>query len=143
MTHSLLSNPLSAMLNKEYLYAGSLFMLNTIWVSGIGITLLMFLGFCFILLVPMGICMLAAYFYNVYNGPRVVNGFTDSGFKALPSYPFIDREFKPFFRAPMYVFFGLVILHVSSMPSFLLWLNVCKLSFSEWTATQNASELDV
>lgn len=61
----------------------------------------------------MGMCMLAAYFYSIYNGPRVASGLTDSGFNELPSYPLIDLEFRPFLRAPMYVFLGRVILHVS------------------------------
>ena len=45
-------------------------MLNTIWVSGMGIMLAMLLGFGRTLLLPIGMCMLEAYFSSTSMGPK-------------------------------------------------------------------------
>jgi hypothetical protein len=89
------------MLKIEYLYAGSLFMLNTIWVYGIGMMLEMFLGFGFIRFLPIGICMFAAYRYKSSIGPKVDRFFISSGFNAFPLYPFKFLEYIPFLNPPV------------------------------------------
>jgi len=88
------------MLKIEYLYAGSLFMLNTMWVYGIGTIFDIFLGFGFMRFFPIGMCMLAAYLSSSYIGPKVVRLCTCSGFKAFPLYPFRFLDIIPFLRQP-------------------------------------------
>jgi hypothetical protein len=61
----------------------------------------MFLGLGFILFLPMGMCMLAAYLSNNSIGPREVRLRTDYGFKALPLYPFRFRLKIPFLKDPV------------------------------------------
>lgn len=41
-------------------------------------------GFGLTLLLPIGMCMLAAYLYNNYIGPNEVKFLTDSGLSAFP-----------------------------------------------------------
>ena len=49
-----------------------------------GIMFEIFLGRGFTLFLPIGMCMLAAYLYSCYIGPRTVRFLADSGLSALP-----------------------------------------------------------
>jgi hypothetical protein len=76
-------------------------MLKTMWVSGMGIMVEIFLAFGFILFLPIGICILAAYLSRSYMGPNEVKLRTDSGFKAFPLYPLRFLLITPFLNEPV------------------------------------------
>lgn len=61
----------------------------------------MFLGLGFILFLPIGMCILAAYFYSESIGPREARFLTDSGFSALPLYPLRFLLIIPFLKEPV------------------------------------------
>ena len=89
------------MLKMEYLYAGSLFMLKTMCVYGTGTMCDILRGFGLTLLLPIGMCMLAAYLYSNYIGPKEAKFRADSGFSAFPLYPLRLRLSIPFRNDPV------------------------------------------
>ena len=118
-------------------------MLKTMWVYGIGIMVEIFLALGFILFLPIGICILAAYLSRSQMGPSEVRLRTDSGFKAFPLYPFRFLLMTPFLKDPVQFFLGLITLHVISMPSNRLVGKVLILIEPECTRMHTASLLEV
>ena len=108
-----------------------------------GIILEMFLGLGFILFLPIGMCMLAAYLSRSYIGPRETRLRTDSGFSAFPLYPFRFRLRIPFLKEPTQFFFGLMTLQLNSTPQNLFEGKVLILMDPECIRIQTASLLEV
>jgi len=92
----LLSYDLSHMAKREYLYAGSQERLNIIWVSGIVVKDLTFIGKILVLLLLILFGIFAAYLIKSSISPKLSNNSIPYGFTLFPKYLYNFLLFNPF-----------------------------------------------